>query len=406
MKKLYFLIICLILSLTFVFCGKSKDSGNEKDNKEKSEKVAEDSENYKLETDSEVEKLVQNMIKECKLHTDSNYITDCEKKHKTKDGRDATAEELIENIIREKGPHKLIDTVIAAFESGDEKRILVANSSILNRAAFQNFSKISKEKGAISSKQAKRFLKSIKNLKNTPSNGAAAIAHIAILGGIKDELYKYLDNEPTKNFTRYVIPNIMTYARLETFPKVKEIAENDKLDQYIRAAAISAPRNMYDATEQERKEIGDWALKFLETDTLPILEYTGYLLVYCKGVYIDKLLESYEKRLKEKPATVTRNTYYMVLRDICMDYGLKAFGVKEPGKADQCKRNFKLLQDVADNEKVDNLARGLCLYAIYYQKRDEETLKIMKKYSNHKVEDVKKYANEAIKSIEESLKNK
>ena len=57
-------------------------------------------------------------------------------------------------------------------------------------------------------------------------------------------------------------------------------------------------------------------------------------------------------------------------------------------------------------EKIDNLTRGLCLFAIYYQKRDEDTLKLMKKYANHKVEDVKKYANDAIKSLEESLKNK
>ena len=50
---------------------------------------------------------------------------------------------------------------------------------------------------------------------------------------------------------------------------------------------------------------------------------------------------------------------------------------------------------------------GLALFAIYYQRRDQESYDLMQKYKNHKDENVKKYALQSIESLEKHyLKDK
>jgi hypothetical protein len=79
-------------------------------------------------------------------------------------------------------------------------------------------------------------------------------------------------------------------------------------------------------------------------------------------------------------------------------------GEADKPKPETCQKAYDFLESIANNPKVDNAGRGSALADIYYQRRDEVTLELMKKYENSDIEEIKKAATDAIKSIEANLK--
>jgi hypothetical protein len=62
------------------------------------------------------------------------------------------------------------------------------------------------------------------------------------------------------------------------------------------------------------------------------------------------------------------------------------------------------LEKATNDDRVASLARGLALYSIYYQRRDAETMVLMRNYEKHEDENIQKYAKDAIKSLQEHYK--
>ncbi len=86
-----------------------------------------------------------------------------------------------------------------------------------------------------------------------------------------------------------------------------------------------------------------------------------------------------------------------VYREPCFGFVRKA--AKEKAAVEQCERVFAFLQAVADNESVEDKVRGLSLWNIYYQRRNQASLDLMRQYENHDNAEIQKRAKEAIKSL-------
>ena len=123
-------------------------------------------------------------------------------------------------------------------------------------------------------------------------------------------------------------------------------------------------------------------------------------MLSCGGKYIDSLLDEGEKRLASSNR-FTRDDY-LLYRDVCFT-PIKGM-IKEAGKEAQCERTAQFLENAVNNEKVESRDRGLALFAIYYQRRNAKSMKVMQKYKDHADENIRKYARDSIKSLVETYK--
>lgn len=80
--------------------------------------------------------------------------------------------------------------------------------------------------------------------------------------------------------------------------------------------------------------------------------------------------------------------------------------IDKAAREKQCDRVFKFLQDVADNPAIESSVRGLSLWNIYYQRRDQKSLDLMRKYEKNKDPEIQKRAKDAIKSLTTTYKLK
>ena len=94
----------------------------------------------------------------------------------------------------------------------------------------------------------------------------------------------------------------------------------------------------------------------------------------------------------------------MVFREICFEFIGGITG--QAGANPQCKRNYAFLERVTNDESVKPEVRGRSLWNIYYQRRDKESLALMRKYEKHKNPEIAKRAKEAIQSLTTTYKLK
>lgn len=235
------------------------------------------------------------------------------------------------------------------------------------------------------------------------STGARAVrlakvtAHVATLGGSLPKLVSAVDGHATKDARDEAYRHMLTFSRLEAFPTIKAAgAKKEHAD-----AALDAVRNMYKPTEAEKAQVCPWAKGFLSDDDGKVAESAGQDMVYCRGEYIDALVAEAEKRLA---AGQFKNPFAMVMREPCFQFA----GALTPSAADvaQCDRVYAFLEKAANDPKVDDQTRGLALFNIYYQRRDDKTLKLMRRYEKNGNKEVAKRAQEAIKSLTETYKLK
>lgn len=235
------------------------------------------------------------------------------------------------------------------------------------------------------------------------SSGARAVrlakvaTHVATLGNALAKLVATVDAHATKDARDEAYRHMMTFARLEAFPTIKLAgAKKEHAD-----AALDALRNMYKPSEAEKVQVCPWAKGFLGDADGKIAESAGQDMVYCRGEYIDALVAEAEKRLA---AGQFKNPFAMVMREPCFQFA----GALTPSAADvaQCDRVYAFLEKAANDPKVDDQTRGLALFNIYYQRRDDKTLKLMRRYEKNANKEVAKRAQEAIKSLNETYKLK
>jgi len=285
-----------------------------------------------------------------------------------------------------------LDTFTAAYTSSDAKLKTAAVN--LSGNALSNLGDDAKVPVDV----AKRHVAAVGALeKYHAAQSVRSAVHAAMTAGIQDELFAMLDGHSYAPVRSIGYRETMTRGRLKPLAKLKELANGS--DAKVAAAAINAPRRMYKATEAEKAAVCPWIVEHLKKAEGPMLKEAGHSAVWCGGDVIDTLLDVGEKRLAEDK--FDRDSY-LVYRDICFT----PIGNEVPGKAEQCDRNYKFLESAVKNKKLEGRDRGLALFAIYYQRRDAKSMKVMKKYRKSKVPEIKKYAEDAIKSLKETYKVK
>lgn len=289
-----------------------------------------------------------------------------------------------------------IDTFSEALKSENKELAVVASSLLYNE--YRDYGP-SPDPSRFTAPVAQRLIAAVgQSPKYQAAQALRAVVHTSMLAGQEEALYQMLDQHPYDAVPGLGYPYIMRYARLKAFPKVQQLAKAD--DAKTVAAAFSAPRNMPKPTAEEQAEICPWAKGYLSDARDSAYLGAARLMLKCQGEYVDALLDEGEKRL-EKDNRFTRDDY-MVYRDVCFS-PIKGL-IKEAGFQAQCARTAAFLEKAVNNEKVDSLPRGLALFAIYYQRRNEASMKVMQKYKNHADPNIKKYANQSIESLVKTYK--
>jgi len=389
-------ILAALLAFGFTACGKKDkkddakpadmgaDMGGEKPKPVEPEKP-------KVTIDEDLMKSLKAIVADCEFSDGSTYIGKCKGK---------LAEELVEKVKarKDKKFEDTLDTLAVAVADPDRKLQIVAADFI---SAFgysvtdegENAAKFNKE-------AATRFLAAVSAVKDEglANRMAITVTHVAMLSGLDTGLFAMADAKG-KYTQKYIIANAMRFGRMRVFPKIQEYAKNE--DKAIVENALGSALNMYKSTPEELKVICPWAETFLTSDADNLFRQAGYLMIRCKGEYIDKLMTEGEKRLKDNKFN---REYYFVFREVCFSFMKGA--VDEAGLQAQCDRNFKFLEEVAKNKKVDGEFRALALDAIYYQRRDAKTLKILKAYANDKDPKIKEMVKKDIESLKTHYKVK
>jgi len=334
----------------------------------------------KAKVDPEIMADLEAIVSNCKVGVSGNTVNKCKnKEHK------ALLKKFSE---KKKDKVDALDTFSVALTS-ENKELAVAASTILY-SGFRNFGTTPKK---VSKDVAKRLIEAVaKSPKYQAAQALTAAVHAANLAGEQEALYAMLENHPYDSLPGLAYPKIMYYGRMNAFPKVKSLVDSG--NKKWAKAALKAPRNMPKPTEEEKAAVCSWADSKIKGNTSDTFYGVGNLMIWCKGEYINTLLTEGEKRLEKN--IFTRNDY-LLFRDVCFT-PIKGL-IKEAGKEAQCKRTLTFLEKAVNNESLESLPRGLALFAIYYQRRNADSMVIMKKYKDHKDPKIQKYAKESIESL-------
>ncbi len=331
--------------------------------------------------DEEVQKDLQAIVDNCEINTDGATVK-CENDER---------KNLLDKFSKgDKDRAASLDTLAVFLGDADAKKQTVAGSVMMS-----GMRTLGKDKPTVSPDTAKRLIEALgKAPKYQAAQAAPTVALAASATGDQatlDLLYSTVDAHEHKAVATLAYANLIWYGGTTALPKLQELTAGD--DEGKAAAALEAFRNAYDVPEDVKKEVCPWVEKYIADDRGRVRQMAGWGAIKCGGASIDKLLEAGEKR--EAEGQFTRDDY-MVFRDICFSF----MGEDSPGSEEQCKRNYAFLEKVVKNEKVESADRGLALFAIYYQRRDDATMKLAKKYKGHKDPEVKKRAEEIIESLD------
>ncbi len=314
--------------------------------------------------------------------------------YKCKNKEDNTLREW----VRKEAPADLFDTLVAVAGESDEK--MGAAAVAMMASLFTVKDDAWKKKNATPA-AATALLEYVKN--STDAKGskmAPYAAHLAFMNDKDKELFAVVEGHKDSGVKIAAYQNYMTHGRLRGFEELKRITQENK-DPKVVKAALRAPRNMYKDTDAEKAAYCPWAEAYLEDQNLDIVSAAGYVMVKCRDKYIDRLLEEGEKRQK---GGEFKRPFSQVFREPCFQF-IKNVTDKAAAE-DQCEKVYSFLQGVADDEKVEPDIRGISLWNIYYQRRDQKTLDLMRKYEKHKVKEIADKAQDAIKSLTTTYKLK
>lgn len=390
---------CSLLLAAAPACDKSKaeDGGDKAEGKEgakKAEGEADAGEGGGSELDAppkideEIMADLKAIVDNCEINPDGATVTKCKNKEKRA---------LVDKFTKkEKDRGEAIDSFAKALGSDDPKLQTAAGSVMMS--AMRAMPEVEKVSPAAAKRLVDAFAKAPKY---QAAQSAPTVVHAANLSGnqeVLDALYAAIDSHEHKSMKSVAYPHLMAYGRLDRFDKVKELAASD--DEQTAAAALEAWRNMKKPTDAEKKEVCPFVVGFLGDSRKRVFQQAGWGAIKCGGESVDKLLDEGEKRLSEKHE-FTRD-HYMVFRDVCFSF----MGEKTAGQEEQCNRNYAFLQKAVDDEEVDAKARGLALFAIYYQRRDQATKDLAMKYKGHKTPEIAEKAGEIIESLDKHYLNK
>jgi hypothetical protein len=334
------------------------------------------------------EKLVEHvkaLAAKCTVNVEQAQVYAC---------KDKVSEELKGYVSKEK-PADFFSTLVQLATSADEKESAIAIAVIDEDYGYLTPAGV---KPQATKWNVDKMLEAFNKTKGYRATRlATATTHLAMIANRADELYAAVDKHESATARARAYSHLMTYGRLNAFPKLKEVAK----DKAYTAAALQAPRNMYNATEEEKAQYCPWAEGYLGDEDEKVATEAGYTMINCKGKYLDSLLAEANKRVA---AGKYKNPFAMVMREPCFEF---AGALTKKGATDaQCDAVYEFLEKTANDKTVDEETRGMALWNIYYQRRDKKTLDIMRKYENSPVKAISQRAKDAIKSLTETYKLK
>ncbi len=391
LSKVSSIVLSLSMLCTLVACsGGSSDGGD----KGKAESLALKSKTEKTETKKEAKKAVMNpkvvefvdaIGQNCKIDEKYGRVSKCANKE----------DRAVYDWVRKEEPTDLFETLGQMLVGKDAKKSAIAAS--LTTSLFTSKGTEWREKNAtkVASDSYMEFVKNNDN--NVARNMTQYATHLAMMKGEHEALFAMVNGHKNEKVKLAAYESYMAHGRMTGFKELERITKGNK-DKKVIQAALRSPRNMYKETDKEKAAFCPWAESYLGDKDLDIAAASAKVMVKCKGEYIDKMIDEGEKRVE---AGEYKRPLAMVYREPC--FGFISGITKEAGSDKQCERLYGFLQGVADNEKVDSKTRGSALWNIYYQRRDQKTLDLMRKYENHKDAEIAKKAKEAIASL---VKNK
>ena len=303
-----------------------------------------------------------------------------------------------------KKPVDAIATLAVALADPDPKLATVA-ADALGSSRFSGAWGEGVAVGAVGKDVARLLLSAVEKLPALgPYQARRVIGPVVIAASLAD-----LDSEAWAMLERNGDPYVKAggwkastlYGRLEPFAKLEAMARDNAPEPTLLAATALA--SFYDLTDDERTTLCPWALSKVAVDPAgqeaEIFGQAGAILSRCKGTWIDQLLDFGEAQRAKK---VFDRQYYFVFRELCHDF----FKGQTTDRAttEQCERNFKFLEKVANTDGIAAADRARALDAISYQRRDATSLKLMQKYKGSKVKEIAEAAQAAIKMLEGYVK--
>lgn len=374
------------------------EDGTPKEDGAAKEEPAKEDKGFSVEKDAEVIAAIDAVIKNCK-----------EVKYKRGNECPDKEQEKYDQLLYKKGPAAL-DTIIAIFvdkSQSPQHRQLAAHA--LNGPLQGAFGKIAKGQGEANVAAFEALSKAVQEEDPSDSEKLAiatvtSAVHLGNLAKKFDEVRTFINSfDPAKGndhmWIRYhAVDRAMTYGRMELFELVKSHAEHENTN--LQRAAFAAPRNMPDWSDEEDTTICTWAEGFISKEDKAWNAGPTWVLLRCKDreKYANMIIEEAKKRGKD--GTFAR-PFIFAFRELC-SRGFFGSGTKTSDE--QCARAKKLLLIATDDEKLPEFERAMALSSIAYQWRDEESLKLMKKYTKHKNAEIAKMAKQEVEMLEKWLK--
>jgi hypothetical protein len=306
--------------------------------------------------------------------------------------------DAMSKYMRETKPADFAATLIALIRKTSDAKVSAAAVALFSEQ-WDYLGDEGKKKNARPAvvKEAIAALK--ENAGNRAARLAGPVTHLATLAGSFDELYVVADSHASKEARGNVYRNLLVFGSLKALPKLKEVAEKEP--NYTVPALDAATRLGSTATDEEKGAVCPWAEGYLKHKDLNVAAEAGQAMVFCKGKYVDSLLAEAETRLKNKEY---KDPFAMGMREPCFEFITDI--TKKAASEKQCDAVYTFLEKAANDATVDDSTRGLALWNIYYQRRDDKTLKLMRKYEKSPNKEIAKRAKEAIDSLTTTYKLK
>jgi len=234
-------------------------------------------------------------------------------------------------------------------------------------------------------RQAERLLAVLARLRGT---GAVALAKtaawVAALSGTLDPLYDIVRDHPTPGVASRIMKHVAGYGRLAVLPRMKQWARNAKARRL--ELLLEGALEMRRMSEAEKQGVCPWARTFLGHEDLGVARRAGEVMVRCQGDYIDALLAEGKRRVEAGQWT---KPFIWPFRNVCFSGFM---GSAKLPAARYCKKTYRFLEWVANHDEVTDWYRAFALAMISYQRRNQTTYELMKKYRSHPNQAVRREA--------------
>ena len=284
-----------------------------------------------------------------------------------------------------------VKTFALMLESKNEK-LRAATVSVMHSGLRNGFGADAKL-GDVKAEDAQALLKNVFELpKPYIRRALPAAVHASVLANQLEPLYAKIDPTKDPDAAGVGIRYLMTHGRMTTFPKVQELTKVG--DTRLALSAIEAVQNMDKWTDEEQKVLCPWTTEFLSDKRAAVAARSATALSNCGGEFLDQILASGEKALKDGEFSSARLSG---LRTLCTSS--RRAQPNAPTEA-QCDRTRALLEKVIQTPKLEVSTRSSALVALTNQWNDPRTVAFVKKLQAGKDDGLSDQLKTALRRLE------